>query len=201
MIRVVKFFAWGLMAGIAVVPIVTAAFSPLLASRDVAYIVGGMSGVVALSLLLVQPLLAAGYLPGLLLQRKWHRRVGSALVVAVVLHIIGLFITSPDDMTDALLLAAPTPFSVYGVVALWGVVLTAILVVLRKSISLSIWYVMHNALAVIVVIASVVHAVMIEGTMNHLSKQVLGVCIIVVSVLTVLHLRLIRPVLSKRKDD
>ncbi len=195
----VKQLACGLVASIAVVPIIIAAFSPLLASRDTAYIIGGMSGIVALSLLLVQPLLAAGYLPGrsILSQRKWHRWVGSLFIVAVALHIVGLFVTSPDDMTDALLLAAPTPFSVYGVVALWGVVLTGILVVVRKKCSLLVWTLMHNGLALIVVIASVVHAVMIEGAMSHLSKQVLCICIVVVSVFTVLHLRLIRPMQNR----
>ena len=50
--------------GIAVlVPIVLSLNSPLLAWRDPVYIAAGLSGVLALALLLFQPLLAIGALP------------------------------------------------------------------------------------------------------------------------------------------
>jgi hypothetical protein len=43
------------------------------------------------------------------------------LVVAVVVHVGGLWITSPPDMIDALLLTSPTPFSAFGVIAMWAI--------------------------------------------------------------------------------
>jgi hypothetical protein len=51
---------WGLLAACIVIPVGIAATNPLQASRDAMWIAGGMAGVMALALLLVQPLLAAG---------------------------------------------------------------------------------------------------------------------------------------------
>ena len=112
-----------------IVPVVVAASSPYLASRNLPYIVGGFAGIVCLSLFFLQPLLAAGYLPGRGLpdgagtagsapQSSWRGRS----------HVGGLYLASPPDTIDALLLVSPTPFSVYGVTAMWGVVATAVLV-------------------------------------------------------------------------
>lgn len=183
-------------------PVLVAAFNPLQLSRNPAYIIGSMSGIVALALLLVLPLLVAGYLPGThpAHERRWHRWLGCTLVFAIFLHIGGLYVTSPDDMTDALLLAAPTPFSVYGVMGLWAMVLTAFLVAARKRIGLSQlwWAVIHNCIAIIVVIASVVHTLMIEGTMGNISKIILCVCILAVTITAIFHLRVVRPMLKGR---
>ncbi len=112
----------GLVIAIAV-PIAAAAASPLLAWRQPVYIVAGFAGVIAMSLLLLQPLLIGGYLPGLapLRARAMHRWIGSFLVVAVIVHVIGLWITSPPDVIDALTFTSPTPFSAWGVIAMWAV--------------------------------------------------------------------------------
>lgn len=178
-----------------------AAVNPLQQSRNPAYIAGGLAGILALAMLLAQPLLAAGYLPGMrsLHSRRVHRWMGSVIVVAVALHIVGLYVTSPDDMTDAMLLVAPTPFSVYGVIGLWSVALTAFLVVIRNRLSVrpSVWNIIHNILALVVVVASVVHALMIEGAMGTVSKWFLCTAIICATVFVMGHLRLIRPFLKK----
>lgn len=137
----------------------------------------------ALGLLLVQPLLAAGALPGLRPpeRRLWHRRIGWGLIAAVLLHIGGLYLTSPEDMVDALLLVAPTAFSVYGVVALLGLGLTAALVALRRRLGWRplAWRLGHNAVAAVVVVASIVHALQIEGAMEPGSK--LALCVLVLA--------------------
>jgi hypothetical protein len=113
---------WARLAVALVAPVAIAATSPLLAWRQPVYIAAGFAGVVAMGLLLLQPLLAGGYLPGLgtRVGRLAHRRVGVALVAAVVLHVAGLWITSPPDVVDALLFRSPTPFSAWGVVAMWA---------------------------------------------------------------------------------
>jgi hypothetical protein len=120
--RVLAVIAWGIVALVMIGPVVLAAFSPYLTSRNLAYIVGGFAGIFGLSLLLLQPLLPAGYLAGSEgpAGRRWHRRLGVAIVVAVALHVAGLYLASPPDTIDALLLVSPTPFSVYGVTAMWG---------------------------------------------------------------------------------
>ncbi|MEM7709923.1 MAG: ferric reductase-like transmembrane domain-containing protein, partial [Pseudomonadota bacterium] len=174
-----------------------AAASPLQAFRDAPYIVASLSGIAALAVLFLQPLLAAGYLPGLTppLERRLHRWLGTSLVVAVALHVGGLYLTSPPDALDALLLVSPTPFSVYGVTAMWAIVLTALLVILRRRLPLApgTWRIVHNALAVVVVVGTVVHALMIEGTMGAVSKWTLCLAALGTTAVAVVHLRVVRP--------
>jgi predicted ferric reductase len=157
------------------VPIALAAASPLLAWRGPVYILAGFAGIVALGLALVQPLLIAGYLPGLSAYRgrRVHHWIGGALVVAVVVHVGGLWITSPPDMIDALLFASPTPFSPFGVIAMWAIFAVALLAAFRRRLGLRTWRMVHMSLAVIIVAGSVVHAMLVEGPMETVSKAAL----------------------------
>lgn len=190
------------VAALVAAPVLIAATSPLLASRDAAYIIGGMAGVLALALFFMQPLLAAGYLPGIALtrERRWHRVLGAGLVILVLMHVGGLYIASPQDMTDALLLVAPTPFSVYGVIGFWGVVATAVFVAARARLRIrpATWNIFHNTLALIMVSASVTHALMIEGAMGARSKLLLCLCVLAATALVILHLRVLKPLLRNR---
>ncbi len=165
---------WLALAGAVAIPITVAATSPLLAWRDPVYIAAGLAGVVALALLLIQPLLAGGYLPGLPIPRgrRLHGLIGAGLLGAVIVHVGALWITSPPDVVDALLFVSPTPFSVWGVIAMWAVFAAALLAVLRKKrrIRLPLWRVLHTGLAVVIVAGSVIHALLIEGTMGTVSK-------------------------------
>ena len=168
---------WTILAAALAVPLAVAAASPQLAWRDPIYIAAGFSGVIAMGLLLLQPLLAGGYLPGLPMRRgrRLHFWVGVALVAAVVVHVLGLWLTSPPDMVDALLFRSPTPFTVWGVVAMWAVFAAALLAMLRRRLRLRprVWRPCHTALAAVVVTGSVVHALLIEGTMGAVSKAAL----------------------------
>ena len=96
---------WAALAAAICAPIAFAAASPQLAWRGPVYILAGFAGIIALGLMLVQPLLIGGYLPGLsgYRGRRAHYWIGGALVVAMVVHVGGLWITSPPDMIDALL--------------------------------------------------------------------------------------------------
>lgn len=192
MSRCSKPLLWGLTTGLVLVPVILAAMSPLQSGREFTYVIGALAGVLALSLLFVQPLLVAGFLPGLMpsMEKRWHRRLGTVLVSAVGLHILGLYLASPDDMSDALLLVAPTPFSLYGVIALWAVALLGLSAVFRSRVRLRLrlWKVVHSALALIVVTASIVHAWMIDGTMNGLSKTISCVCIAMATVAALVYL-------------
>jgi hypothetical protein len=166
---------WSALAVALAVPIGVAATSPLLAWRDPVYIGAGLAGVIALALLLVQPLLAGGYLPGLTVRRarQAHRALGIALVGAVAIHVAALWVTSPPDVIDALLLASPTPFSAWGVIAMWAVFAAALVAALRGRVRPRAWRIAHTALAGSVVVCSVVHAMLIEGTMGMISKTAL----------------------------
>ncbi|MCB1372890.1 MAG: ferric reductase-like transmembrane domain-containing protein [Rhodobacteraceae bacterium] len=169
--------AWAALGTAILLPIGVAATSPLLAWRDPVYILAGMAGVIAMALLLLQPLLAAGYLPGLRLPRgrRLHRWTGAALVGAVLLHVGGLWVTSPPDVIDALTFTSPTPFSAWGVIAMWALFAAALLGGLRRRLHLRprVWRFAHTAMAALVVVCSVAHAMLVEGTMGTLSKAAL----------------------------
>lgn len=175
---------WVAVAAAIGVPLAAAAMSPQLAWRNAVYILAGFAGIVALGLMLVQPLLIGGYLPGLAgrIGRRVHLWIGGALVVAIVVHVAGLWITSPPDMIDALLFASPTPFSPFGVIAMWAIFAVALLAALRRRWRPRTWRIAHMLLAIVIVIGSVVHAILIEGTMETVSKAAL--CVLVLAAAT-----------------
>lgn len=172
-----------MVAAAIAVPLAMAATSPLLAWRDPVYIAAGFAGVVAMGLLLLQPLLAGGHLPGLPTRRgrRLHTWIGLGLTGAVTLHVAGLWLTSPPDVIDALLFRSPTPFSAWGVVAMWAVLATALLALARRKLRLgaNAWRRGHAVLAIVVVLGSVVHAMLIEGTMEVMSKAALCLLVLI----------------------
>ncbi len=169
--------AWSALAIALAVPLLAAAFSPLLAWRQPVYIAAGFAGIAAMGLLLVQPLLIGGYMPGLSgpRARRLHRAVGVALIAVVAVHVAGLWITSPPDVVDVLLFRSPTPFSVWGAVAMWAVFAAGLVAALRSRLKLRPrdWRLLHMSLAAATVLCSALHAVLIEGTMETLSKVAL----------------------------
>ncbi|MEO0793134.1 MAG: ferric reductase-like transmembrane domain-containing protein [Pseudomonadota bacterium] len=177
---------WSALALALAIPLVAAAFSPLLAWRQPVYIVAGFAGVIGLALMLVQPLLILGALPGLsrYRARRVHAWIGAAIAIAVILHVVGLWITSPPDVIDALLFASPTTFSVWGVIAMWAVFASALLAAFRAWLQLRprTWRVAHTSLAVTIVAGTVVHALLIEGTMETISKVALSAFVIAATV-------------------
>lgn len=176
-----RILIWAGLAAAIGVPAALAATSPLLQWRDAVYITACFTGIIALGLLLVQPLLIAGYLPGLSAYRarRVHHWIGGAIVLAIMIHIAGLWFTSPPDMIDALTFTSPTPFSPFGVIAMWAIFAVAILALFRRQLGLRTWRIVHLSLAGVIVIGSVVHAMLIEGTMETMSKTAL--CALVVA--------------------
>ena len=196
---------WAALAAAICVPIAAAAASPLLAWRDPVYILAGFAGIIALGLMLVQPLLAAGYLPGLSAYRgrRAHRWIGGALVVAVVVHVGGLWITSPPDMIDALLFASPTPFSPWGVIAMWAIFSVALLAAIRRQLGMRprTWRIVHMSLAVVIVVGSVVHGVLIEGAMEVMSKVALCALVLGATIKVMADLRVLRKRATSRGES
>ena len=187
---------WVVLAAAVCVPIVAAAASPLLAWRGPVYILAGFAGIAALGVMLFQPLLIGGYVPGLTAYRarRVHRWTGGALVAAVVIHVAGLWITSPPDMIDALLFSSPTPFSPWGVVAMWAIFAVALLAALRRRLGLRprTWRLAHMALAIVIVVGSVVHGILIEGAMETVSKAVLCALVLAATIKVMADLRVWR---------
>ena len=169
----------GLATAIAA-PIIAAAFSPLLQWRDGVYITAGFAGILGMALLLVQPLLAAGDLP--LSQsraRRVHRVTGALLFTAVVVHVAGLWITSPPDVIDALTFTSPTPFAVWGVIAMWAALAAALMAALRKRLPLRpmTWRQVHMSLGLIIAAGTIAHALLIQGTMEVVTKTALSLLV------------------------
>lgn len=197
-----KFLIWTALGAAIAVPIAAAATSPLLAWRDPVYIAAGFAGIVAMASLLLQPLLVGGYLPGLPAPRgrRVHRAIGGILVAAVALHVAGLWVTSPPDVVDVLLFRSPTPFSAWGAIAMWAVFGAALLAALRRKMRIRprTWRLGHTALAAVTVLCSAVHALLIEGTMETVSKAVLCALVVGAAVKVTADLKLwaIRPRLS-----
>jgi len=175
---------WTAVAAVIAVPILLAAASPFLAWRDAIYITAGFAGIVAMALLFIQPLLIAGYLPGLSAyrSRRMHLWTGGALLALIVVHVAGLWITSPPDMLDALLFRSPTLFSPFGVIAMWAIFATALLALFRRRLRLRTWRLAHISLAAIIVGGSAIHAMLIEGTMETISKAVLCALVVALTV-------------------
>lgn len=191
--RTKALFIWGALLLAILVPILAAAQSPLLAWRQPIYNAAGFAGIAAMGLLLLQPLLMGGHLPGFsgYRGRQMHRRVGAALVLTVIAHVIGLWITSPPDVIDVLLFRSPTPFSLWGAIAMWAVFAAGLLGALRQRLRehWRLWRLGHTALVVIAVIGSIVHALLIEGTMETVSKAVLCGLVMVATVWVVRNRR------------
>ena len=153
---------WAALAIVIAVPIAAAVFSPLHQWRDPVYIAAGFAGVIGLCLMLIQPLLIGNYLPGFSAyrSRRIHHWIGGSIVVAVLVHVVGLWITSPPDVIDALLFRSPTPFSAWGVIAMWAVVAVAVLAASRGRLGIRprTWRICHTVLAVVIVLGTAVHA-------------------------------------------
>lgn len=161
------------------IPLIAAGQSPLLQWRDPIYIISGFAGILGLGLLLVQPLLILGALP-VASSRRMHIWAGSGLVFVVMVHVVGLWITSPPDVVDVLLLRSPAPFSYWGLLAFWALFIAAFLAAVRKRIGLRNWRLGHSIAVVAIVIGTVVHAWLIQGTMEVYTKRAL--CLMVLCV-------------------
>lgn len=173
---------WMALAAAMLLPLIAAAFSPWLAWRQPVYIAAGFAGIAAMSLLFLQPLLAGGKLPGLSAaqSRHLHRWTGATLTLAVILHVAGLWITSPPDVIDAMTFTSPTLFSPFGVIAMWAIFATALWATLRKRLSTTprSWRRAHKTLAALIVTCTVAHALLIQGTMETTTKWLLSALIL-----------------------
>jgi predicted ferric reductase len=82
-------------------------------------------------------------------------------------------------MIDALLFVSPTPFSPFGVIAMWAIFAVALLAAVRRRVGLRTWRIAHLTLAAVIVIGSVLHGMLVDGTMEMASKAAL--CMLVLA--------------------
>ncbi|MEO0496488.1 MAG: hypothetical protein AAF141_03840 [Pseudomonadota bacterium] len=116
--------------------------------------------------------------------RHLHPRLGGLLVILVIIHVGALWLTSPPDVIDALLFTSPTPFSAWGVVAMWATFAAALIVFFRRKMGLR-WAParrVHLALTTLVVAGTVVHAWLIEGLMEPITKAILSGLVVLAAI-------------------
>lgn len=152
-----------------------AAMSPLLQWRGPIYIAACFAGIIAFCVMLVQPLLITGDLPTNrpLKARQLHRIVGMGIMILIIIHIVGLYWVSPMDVVDVLLLRSPTPFGLWGAIGFYAAFALSLVLVFKDRLSVKTWRHAHLTLAMIIVVATILHALQIEGTMEQISKWVL----------------------------
>ena len=123
--------------------------------------------------------------------------------MAVVIHVGGLWITSPPDMIDALLFSSPTPFSPWGVIAMWAIFAVALLAVFRRRLGLRLrtWRIAHMLLAIVIVAGSVVHGILIEGAMETVSKAALCALVLAATIKVMADLRVWRKRATLRRES
>ena len=104
---------------------------------------------------------------------------------------VPVMVCPSSEMSSALLFDSPTPFSVWGVVAMWATFAAALLATLRGRLHIPprVWRVGHTGLAVVIVVGSVVHALLVEGSMGVVSKAVFCLLVLVATAKLVADLR------------
>lgn len=186
-----KWLPWLALALAITIPIIAAAFSPYLAWRRTVYIVAGFAGIIGFALMLAQPLLANGVMPGLtrFKSRRVHAWLGGLIVAGIIIHVVGLYITSAPDVTDALLFRSPTPFAPWGVGAMVAIFAAAALLMLRNRIRPRHWRLAHTVLVTAAVIGTIVHVLLIEGTMETVTKWLLSAAVLAALAGTIWQMR------------
>ncbi len=187
---------WLLLGACVAAPLLIATQSPLLAWRDPIYIASSFAAILGMGLMLVQPALVGGVLVprDARKARALHRVIGVALLGVVLAHIAGLWITSPPDVIDVLLFRSPAPFSLWGALALWTLVLAGSAALLRKRLRLPPWLFRrgHAALTGAAVLCTVLHVVLIEGLLPLWLKAAVSFLLVGVVGYAVWSLRLLK---------
>ena len=175
-------------------PIIAAAFSPYLAWREPIYILAGFAGIIGMCLLLMQPRTGGALVAGAVArdQPPLAQVVRSGPCRCYRDPCRRLWITSPPDVVDALLFVSATPFSAWGVIAMWAGFGAAALGIFRQRLNTAVQGLAAGScrsLATVTILGSVIHALLIEGTMEVMTKFALCVLVVLVSVGTLTKLR------------
>ncbi|MFC5746434.1 ferric reductase-like transmembrane domain-containing protein [Actinomadura rugatobispora] len=192
-------------AALVAVPVAAVVASPLQEGRSFTWTLASVTGVVALALLIMQitlpnrtRLLARVFGARPL---RLHRAVGLAVTGLVAAHIALLYANGPDDITDALVLDAPT-YSRLGVVSAFCLALSVVLALGRRRLGLhySNWRILHAALAVAITGTAFAHVVLLRGPLDGVAELFLLVTGLAAGAATAVHLLVVRPLRRHRRD-
>jgi predicted ferric reductase len=196
-----RWAGFAVLAVIVSAPVVVSSLSPLQTGRTITWVLGTAAGVLGLSLLVVQMILPTRWLYVMLggSNLRWHRRLGLAVAALVIAHVVGLYLYSPDDIGDALILQAPT-YSRLGVLSAWCMLLTVGLALARRRLPLLYddWQILHSVLAVAVTGTAVGHVLLLEGTLDGLAEWLVCLAAVAAATAGIVYWHVLRP-LERRK--
>jgi len=78
------------------------------------------------------------------------------------------------------------------VTAMWAIFAVALLATFRRRLRLRTWRIAHTLLAIVIVAGSVVHAILIEGTMETFTKAALCALVLASTIKVMTELRVWR---------
>ncbi len=160
-------FAAGVVAVVAV-PLALALTDRHLAGASSALVLSTTAGALAVSALVVQPLLAR---EGRIAR---HQILGAVALVLVLVHVGALFAESSEDAWFAISPDGPTRarMALIATIALFGVVTLGALRT-RLPLGAATWRVLHAYLAVVVIALGIGHAVLTDGALDDAGTTVL----------------------------
>ena len=159
-------FAAGVVAVVAV-PVALALTDRHLAGASSALVLSTTAGALAVSALVLQPLLARRRIAR-------HQILGAVAFALVLVHVGALFVEAPDDAWFALSPDGPTRarMALIATIALFGVVTLGALRT-RLPLGAATWRVLHAYLAVVVIALGIGHAVLTDGALDDAGTTVL----------------------------
>jgi predicted ferric reductase len=204
--RTAQIILWvGLYTLLALMPLVVALIDPPAEVRGFWVEFGVGLGFVALALLCLQFVLTARFRSiapkfGLDTVLQFHREAGVVILAFVVAHVVVLvaadskYLAFLDPRVDA-------ARAVFLIIALGGLVLLVGLTVLRDRVGLNYewWRATHGAIAVAVLVISVVHVLRVGHYVAAPWKQVLWVVLTGLAVTSLVWVRGVRPILMLRR--
>jgi predicted ferric reductase len=156
------------IAALAAVPLVLALTDPHLAGASPALTISTATGAVAVSVLVLQPLMAGTG------RVRRHRLLGVVALVLVLVHVAALFVESPSDARFALSPDGPTRarMALFATIALVALVAVGALRG-RLPLAPSSWRAVHAYLAVVVIVLGLGHALLTDGALDGFGTAVL----------------------------
>ena len=160
--------AGGAVAAVVAVPVLLALTDFHLEAAPAALLVSTVAGALAVSALVLQPLLAGrGRL-------AVHQVLGVVALALVLAHVGALMILAPDDALFAMSPDGPTRarMALIATIALLAVVLLGLL---RRRLPLrgATWRILHAFLATLVIILGFGHAILTDGALDGAGTAVL----------------------------
>ncbi len=156
-------------AALLALPLVIALTDGHLSGQPTALVISTAAAALAVSALVLQPLLAGGG------RLRWHRVLGAVALGLVLVHLGGLFVVGAEDTLFALSLDGPTRgrMATLATIALIAVVTLG---VLRARLPMAgvTWRILHAFLAVLVILLGFGHALLTDGALDGFGTVVLG---------------------------